>query len=486
MSNDIERLLAAAADDADQPLHTDVEDILVRARRSVRRNRIATVCTAALTTAAIVGGIAAWSSTRTESVGPAGTDKGQTVTIDVKTGRIVDNETGQTIAPPPPVSPLSDAEVLGRCVQYDREQVQFLQEHKANVWDKAGPIDARWKVVVKSGDQSLLFAAFLSPDRSIVSTCTMDAPKKPFTNGRISTTEVMRSSPNNVPQAVESALWVPVPGAARVLVETNSDPSPRQALVGADGFYTLGYDGTHNTRLDLKRIRAYDADGKKIWELVYKPATPTQNTQPTVPSNVTVKTAEPITPRVVLTKDPQTGKVLAPAPPVSPLTDGQIRDRCRLWEDEIATNPAYGGQGKQQQDQREKDAGLITSSWFVALKTGTGDKFTAVLVSPDRRVAVWCHMTKPTTNGGESDYTRRAVNADGKFPDSFEFAMVPDGVAQIVVDLPKTGPTRALISGGYYIWGLTGGNSDIQQARVRGYDAQGKLVYDQRKQVDAS
>ena len=40
MSTDIERLLAAAADDSDQPLHTDVEDLLVRARRSVRKGRM--------------------------------------------------------------------------------------------------------------------------------------------------------------------------------------------------------------------------------------------------------------------------------------------------------------------------------------------------------------------------------------------------------------------------------------------------------------
>ena len=62
------------------------------------------------------------------------------------------------------------------------------------------------------------------------------------------------------------------------------------------------------------------------------------------------------------------------------------------------------------------------------------------------------------------------MQADGKFADNFDFAMVPDGVAQIVVDLPKQGPTRALISNGYYIWGLTGGNSDIKNGpgpRVR-------------------
>jgi hypothetical protein len=485
MTTDIERLLAAAADDSDQPLRTDIDAILVRGRRSVRNRRIATVTTAALTTAAVIGGITTWSSSRTDSEGPAGTEKGQTITIDVKTGRVVDTETGKTVTPPPPVSPLSDAEILRRCQPYDRENVQFLRERNANAWDKAGPIDARWKVVVKSGDRSLLTAMFLAPDESIVSTCTMDAPGKPRTNGRISTTEVMRHSRHNLPEAVESGLRVPVPAVTRVLVDLAGESSPREALVGTDGFFTLGHTGEKNQRLAVSRIRGYDVAGTKVWELVNKPLTPPTINRPSVGPEVTVKTVEPIEPVVVLTTDPETGKRLASAPPVSPLTDEQIRDRCRLWEREIETNPAYGGDGRQAQDQRLKDAGPITNSWFVALKTGTGDRFTAVLVSPDRRVAVWCHMTKPTTKGGESDYTRVAVNADGKFADGHNWAMVPEGVAQLVVDLPKKGPTRALISNGYYIWGLTGGNSDIQEVRVRGFDAQGKKVYDERRQVDA-
>jgi len=46
VSTDLERLLAAAADDSNQPLHTDVDDILARGRRSVRRSRIASASTA--------------------------------------------------------------------------------------------------------------------------------------------------------------------------------------------------------------------------------------------------------------------------------------------------------------------------------------------------------------------------------------------------------------------------------------------------------
>ena len=476
MSTDIERLLAAAADDADQPLGTDVDELLTRARRSVRRTRIATVSTAVLTTGVIIAGAATWSANHSDDDGLAGTPKNQTITIDATTGAVVDHETGRQVGPPPPVSPLSDAEVYRRCVQYDRENVTFLQEHKANVWDKAGPITPQWKVVFKSGDRSLLSAGFLSPDRSIVSTCTMDAPQKPFTNGRLSTTEVEPRSVNGVPQAVESGALIPVAGAARVLVETNDDGLPRQALVGSDGFYTLGYDGSPRGVRGIKRIRAYDADGKKIWQFDYK--APARPTPPSVPSSVTVKTAEPVTPEVVVRKDPLTGKALAPPPPVSPLTDEQITTRCRGVDD------IYFSGSRSPVDPRIKAAGPVTKDWQVALKTGTGNKLTAVLVSPDKRVYAWCHMLGATAKGAY-DYTRGAVQANGKFADTFEFGMVPDGVAQLVVDLPKQGPTRALISNGFYIWGLTGGNSDIQSVRVRGYDARGKQIYDTKKDVDA-
>jgi hypothetical protein len=466
-------------------MHSTVDDLLIKARRSVRHRRIATVTTAVVTTAVVIGGVATWSTTRPQSEGPAGHEEpSQTVTIDTKTGRVVDSETGKTIAPPPPVSPLSDAEVLSRCKQFDRENVDFLREHKANAYDKAGPIDARWKVVVKSGDQSRLNAMFLAPDRSIVATCTMSDAKRVITNGRISTTEVMPYSGNNLPQAVEAGLWVPVPGAARVIVEGNHGDSPLQALVGSDGFYSLGVSRSTDLRVDLKRIRAYDAAGKKIWELVMKPPVLPSTSVPPVDPSVTIKTIEPITPVVELTKDPASGKALATTP-VSLLSDDQVRDRCALWEHEINTNPVYGESGREK-DPRDKAAGPITQSWSVALKTGTGDKLTALLVSPDRKVLAWCHMTKPAPKGGENDWTRGAVKADGTFGNPFEWGMVPKGVAQIVVDLPKFGPTRALISNGFYIWGVTGGNSDIQTVRVRGFDAQGKQVYDVKKQVDAS
>lgn len=216
-------------------------------------------------------------------------------------------------------------------------------------------------------------------------------------------------------------------------------------------------------------------------------------------------------PAITLTVDPATGKKIAPATPVSPLSDDQVRERCRGWEHEIETEPAYqpkeppsstgdpgqvqgkdrGPTAEQLKEQEEAEAaskapGPITDAWTVPLKTGTGDALTAVILSPDKTVAVTCHMTKPTTKGGENDYGRDVVGKDRKFRDSFDWNQLPPGVSQVVVDLPKQGPTHALVSGGFYTWGVTGGNDDIQNVRIRGYDADGKVVFDQKQLIDAS
>jgi hypothetical protein len=477
VNNDIEHLLATAADDTDRPLDTDVDDLLIRARRSVRRTRIAAFSTAVLTTAAIVGGIATWSATRDESAAPAGTPTSQTITVDVKTGRIIDNETGKTVVPAPPLSPLSDAEVLRRCIRYDTGYQHFQQTHPGKTLDHAGPVDARWKVVVKSGDQSVLNALLLSPDNSVVSTCTLSSPTKPDSSARTRVAEFMASTQYRIPRTLRDGIRVPAPGTTRVLVDIAGESNPRAALVGTDGYASLGYPGKNDKLVSLNRIRGYDASGKKVYDATPKPVTGPPRT---VDPAVTVKTAQPITPVVVLIKDPETGKPLAPPPPVSPLSDDQITTRCRGVDDIYFKDLDRGGVNTD--DGVIKAAGPVTKDWLVALKTGTGDKLTALLISPDKRVFAWCHMLTATAKG-PYDYTRGAVQADGKFRHSSDFGMVPEGVAQLVVDLPK-GPTRALVSNGYFIWGRTGGNAGLKNVRVRGYDAQGKQVYSQTQQLD--
>ncbi|MEU4389729.1 hypothetical protein [Kribbella sp. NPDC023855] len=484
---DLEDLLAAAADDTDRPARYTVDDIVRRGRRSVRRSRIAIVSTAALTTVAVIGGLTAWSNTLNQSEGPAGTPKNQTITVDAKTGRVVDNETGTTAQAPPPVSPLSDAEVLKRCKQYDKESVDFNKEHLANTYDKAGPINARWTIVVKSGDQTRLDALFLAPDKSIVSSCTMDGPQRPTTNGRYSTTQaywVGKAPKDQRPQAVQGNVRVPVVGATHVLVNLAGEATPRLALLGPEGFFTLGptwgkaFASTRKTspkewQPSIQRVRAYDSAGKRLYDWKWQKVEMPKLTP--VPADVKIKLQAPITPEVELTVDPETGKPLVATPPVSPESDDRIRTRCKKPDDAYFKAGAAG-------DQRTTGAGKISPDWKVVLKTGTGIDFTALLVSPGDNVVMWCHMYDKTDM---YDYGRNGVPATGKFGIGMEWGQVPDGVAQIIVDLPKTGPVKALISNGYFIWGLTGGNSDLKKVRIRGYDAQGKKVYDAKHEVDA-
>ncbi|MFI5735753.1 hypothetical protein ACIA49_36920 [Kribbella sp. NPDC051587] len=491
MSNDIERLLTAAADDTDQPLNTDIDAILARGRRSVRRGRLAAGATATLTAVAVIGGFTVWSNTLDQGEGPAGAPKSETITVNTKTGQVVDNESGTTATAPPPVSPLSDAEVLKRCVK--ASPMSF----KRTVADKAGPVDARWKVILKSGDQNRLRALFLAPDKSIVFGCTMKDAKGPIEFGRYSTVLPGTPDPDNAPsgpQAATAAVMIPAEGVARVLVNIAGEKAPREALVAAGGFYTIGYPDwmtTDKSNYDAKlgrfippvqRIRAYDANGKRVYEWKYiKPAPPVQ-----VPPDVKIKTADPIVPRTVLTKDPETGKPLAVVP-TSPLSDEQVRTRCKKPDDAFFDGPGFGlPKPDPDVDQRINDAGRISPQWPVALKVGSDKRFTALLVSPGQNVVAWCYRAEKDAY----DYTRHGVNADGTFGDPVKdefsnWALVPQGVAQIIVDLP-TGQVRAAISNGYYLWGTTGGSENFKKVRVRGYDADAKLVYDQRITVDAS
>src|SRR5436189_257825 len=107
---DIEDLLATAADDSDQPLRHSVDDIVRRGRRTVRARQLATTATATLTTAVVIAGVVTWRADRPDSVSPAATP-GQTFMTDAGTGKLIDPATGKLIEPPPPVSPLTDAEI---------------------------------------------------------------------------------------------------------------------------------------------------------------------------------------------------------------------------------------------------------------------------------------------------------------------------------------------------------------------------------------
>ncbi len=489
MSNDIERLLAVAADDTGQPLHTDIDDILTRGRRSVRRTRIAAASTAVLTTLAIVGGFTVWSRTLNQAEDPAGRPG---ITIDARTGQVTETATGRKATPVPPINPLSDNEILDRCKGMDaqalkrRENQQMIpvqNERLVRLKDRAGVINSQWSVLVKTGDRKQATALFRSPDQSVVVACTANVSGA-FAIDRVNTTEVPTESRHQQPEAVESGYRVPVAGVTRVLVD---DPSRNgelfQARVGPEGYFALD---TVSRLLGMMmgssgRVRGYDADGKQLFELINRPKAPE-----VVGPDVKIKTADPVQPQTVLTKDPENGKPLTVVPE-SPLSDEQIRAGCKKADDSFFDGPGFGASpAPREGDQRPYDAGRISSDWKVALKVGSATRFTALMVAPSQNVVAWCYRAE----GGAYDYTRSTVDADGTFGDParepfVQWATVPPGVAQIIVDLP-TGPVLAKISNGYYLWGTTGGSENFKKVRVRGFDADGKKTYDTRLTVDAS
>ncbi|WP_433157621.1 hypothetical protein [Kribbella sp. CA-247076] len=253
--SDIERLLTAASDDTDQPLHHSVDDIVRRGRRSVRRRRIATAGTVALTTAAIIGGITTWSATRPETIGPAGMPTGVTS---------VDVETGKVIAPAPPVSPLSDREIIAGCITLDR-----LPTWDPKPWNRPGTLTQQWSVAVKTGDARNLAAVLISPDRRLGAHCTWyDAPAGPNRSyGRFPVTVAPRGG---IVFRSGTADGLRVPGdVRRVLVDIPDEKLVRQALIGADGFYTLGAPKgrssiTPGRTAKKPRILGFTTDGRKV------------------------------------------------------------------------------------------------------------------------------------------------------------------------------------------------------------------------------
>ncbi|TDW22214.1 hypothetical protein [Kribbella kalugense] len=262
MNNDIEHLLATAADDTDRPLKTDVDDLLVRARRSVRRTRIAAASTAVLTTATIIGGVAVWSGGVPNTAQPAG---GPTNTV------AIDPDTGKPIAPPPPVSPVSDREVIGRCMAKETEFNRAMHRDPASV--AGGPLTFKWTVAVKSSDAHVLEAILVAPGSGVADVCYINStPGSPSWSGQRPRLTQPPASGTVYRAGYIQGVRVPSE-VTKVLVDVPGEPQVRQARMGADGFYTLGVTpsrgpGSPPAPKTKPRIRGYAADGRKVLDRV--------------------------------------------------------------------------------------------------------------------------------------------------------------------------------------------------------------------------
>jgi hypothetical protein len=263
---DIEDLLATAADDSDQPLRRSVDDIVRRGRRTTRTRQLATVATATLTTAVVIAGVATWRADRPDSVQPAATP-GQTFTMDVNTGKLIDPVSGKLIEPPPSVSPLDDAEIIKRCGPDDR----LWREHLPDFADTAGPINGKWTVPLKTGRGDGFEAVILSPDRTIAVTCQLKgkssrAGEGGYRRGPLASQPSLPSTdePGSKTRRI-SMTWSTVPGSVVRVVGRPVTGNPREALV-TPGFLTWGIEKEPGELPVSGKVTGYDAAGKVVFE----------------------------------------------------------------------------------------------------------------------------------------------------------------------------------------------------------------------------
>ncbi|GAA3538495.1 hypothetical protein [Kribbella ginsengisoli] len=262
----IEDLLTEAADDTGRPLRHSVDDIVRRGRRTTRTRRLATATAAALTTAAVVAGVSTWVADRPDATQPAGSS-GQTFRVDVTTGKLVDPVSGKLIEPPPSVSPLADAEIITRCGPSDKT----WREHMPPSGDKAGPINSKWSVPLKTGMGDGFQAVILSPDRTIAVTCQLKG-KSP-SGGDDSYRRTTLASQPSLPPAPEadtksrkiSMTWSRVPESVVRVVGRPVTGSPREALV-TPGFATWGIEKQPGGLPVSGKVTGYDAAGKIVFE----------------------------------------------------------------------------------------------------------------------------------------------------------------------------------------------------------------------------
>lgn len=258
-------MLTSAADDADQTPTFSIEDIRRRGRRSVRRYRTVTQASVAVAAVLVAAGLTGWSSTRAQEVQAAGPTE------------FTDDHVGTNIGAPPPVSPLQDGVVFQRCLPLDQEHQQSMKEMKSNKYDTAGPLDKRWKLVLKAGSGDEFTAVFLSPRREMAAHCTIHGKSMYLANSSYGRLPLKDLPPAGVKQVKADSQYGP-PSLQRAVGEW-PDGTKREALVGTDGFFSFGprdfVTGASphltqairtNARMELVKVRGYDAQGNRVMD----------------------------------------------------------------------------------------------------------------------------------------------------------------------------------------------------------------------------
>ncbi|MEU4191492.1 hypothetical protein AB0E69_06320 [Kribbella sp. NPDC026611] len=236
MNVDIHRLLEETADDTDRPMGFSPEDLTRRGERSTWYRRAGVVTAAVVGTTAVVAAVAALLPSPAAEVQPAGTSE-QKFTLDPQTGK--------TIQPGPAQSPVSDDQIIARCLPLDDwfRNANHLQDSIQG-----------WTVLLKQGSGAEFDALLVPPDHKQVAHC---APGRTGPGGRpFYSRRAVRPAPDDL------ALWMTggVPATARLIVMETPDGKVSEVPM-KDGFW-LRPDSATVPAGTLFRV--YDGNGKVL------------------------------------------------------------------------------------------------------------------------------------------------------------------------------------------------------------------------------
>lgn len=255
MTHDIDRLLAEACDDHDQPLQHTIDQVVRRGRRRARVRRTGEVTAGAVVAGAVVTGLVSLSpgGDGLPAGGPTGgapTDSRTTARVPAERPSVPAPGVRQQAAQPP-ADPVSDAEVRRRCAPQDVE-FRRVSENKAGGGND--PI-GDWTVVLNHGRDHWFQSILVSGDGKRFAFC-QDSSKdaEPYDNYA---REAVALTKDYKVYVSDEGSFGPLPDRVARLTFRTPDGTVSDAKVSG-GFFVW-----------YTNLRYLDLQGKPVWATFY-------------------------------------------------------------------------------------------------------------------------------------------------------------------------------------------------------------------------